>query len=275
MLIACNYSTELITLIQNQRVTIDYIKLALYDMFKEGFEISRTLRSVLLHGVLPNVPERTGMRLAQLAEIDWRALNAAVKAYGSPHIGLHLDMKRSDLDGEANTETIVAHMIEVAQTWAANLEVPFSIENVPYSHYYAAGGSLECISQPEVIREVCERANVGLLLDLSHAKVTAWHRGEDPREFLAQLPLERVKEIHVVGSQMTADGLRDRHVEMTNEDYALLEWTLAHTPAEIVTLEYGGPAPLYEGRSDLAALERQLVRLQHICTKQKYLHSHP
>ena len=262
MLLGCNYSAELITLIQEKRVTVDYIKLGLYDMYKEGFEISREFCPVLLHGVIPTTWERMGMRPMF---IDWNAINVAIKAFGSPHLGVHLDAKSSDWDEEVEQETVVQRLIDNAKLWASNVKVPFMVENVPYSDYYGEKGSFSCVGEPAVIREVCEQANVGLLLDVSHARVNAWHRKEEDRAYLLQLPLERVREIHVAGSQMTEHGLRDRHLEIKEEDCALLEWLLGQTPAEIVTLEYGGPGELFRGRSEIDVLERQLVRLREVC----------
>ena len=54
------------------------------------------------------------------------------------------------------------------------------------------------------------------------------------------LPLDRVREIHVSGTKVRSEGLRDAHVELTEEDYLDLKGLLERTNPEIVTIEYGG-----------------------------------
>jgi len=84
-------------------------------------------------------------------------------------------------------------------------------------------------------------------------------------DYLRQLPLNRVVEIHVNGSGYDKEGFpRDTHQAMEDEDYKLLEWVLNYTNPEVVTLEYNG----LETESDeviLCNLEKQLNKLQKIC----------
>lgn len=262
MLLGCNYSKELIKLISDRKVKVDYIKLGLYEMYEEGFEVSRKLSPVLLHGVGGSIEEHAGME--SIDSINWQSINNAVKHFNSPHLGFHLFSTTQDWNGEiVSDDKVVNRMIEVTKVWTNNICVPFLIENLPY---YLNSGHFPCVSEPNVIKTVCNEANVGLLLDIAHARVAASNRQEDIFSYLTSLPLDRVKEIHVVGVQETEnDGLRDSHLEMQEEDYSLLKWTLERTKPHVVTLEYGGPGSLFEWRSDIEVLERQLVRLMKIC----------
>lgn len=269
MLLGCNYSRELIQLLREKRTEVDYIKLALHEVCREGFEVSRGFGPVLVHPINLGVVERTGMKESDIELIDWQRINGDLAHYNSPHFGLHLDVRKSDWgEPEIEDEAIIQHVIKIAQSWARRVKVPFLLENVPYSDYYGENaGTFEVVTRPKVIKEICIEANVGLLLDLSHARVTAWYRNEKILDYLAQLPLERIREIHVVGAKMTEQGLRDRHMEMEEEDYQALEWLLERTHPHIVTLEYGGVGPIFEFRSDLLILERQLKRLREICNR--------
>lgn len=267
MFLGCNYSRELVELIKENEVDVDFIKLALYDEYREGFEISRKLKPVLLHGVNPGMPERVGTRFTDT--IDWQRINRDIRKYRTPHLGIHLDVRREDLDDlEVTKEQVVYRLINGAEIWKDNICVPLLVENIPYSKYYASRGALEYVANPEVIREVCEKADVGFLLDTSHARVTAWYRNEDINTYLSRLPLERVMEIHVAGPIMTEDtGFRDRHLEMSKEDYEILEWILQRTNSKVISLEYGGPGPKFEGRRDRNLLKSQLMCLRKICEK--------
>ena len=78
-------------------------------------------------------------------------------------------------------------------------------------------------------------------MDIAHARVAAWHRGEPVEQYLVGLPLERAMEVHISGPRMSDEGLRDRHMALTEEDYTLLTFVLNHAPnVRLVTLEYVG-----------------------------------
>jgi uncharacterized protein (UPF0276 family) len=103
-----------------------------------------------------------------------------------------------------------------------------------------------------------------LLLDVAHAQAAAWHLGLDAEDYIRSLPLLLVDEIHVNAPAMVDGELRDRHVEMTEEEYSLLETILDLADVKVVSLEYGGLGPVYEGKSDYDVLLRQLRRLRSI-----------
>ena len=62
--------------------------------------------------------------------------------------------------------------------------------------------------------------------------------GISPVEYLKQLPLHKVRQIHLSGPRPRSGYLYDAHEAMGEEDYALLEWALGQTDPEVVTLEY-------------------------------------
>ena len=100
----------------------------------------------------------------------------------------------------------------------------------------------------------CWRARgVACLLDIGHARVSAATLGADVHGYLADLPLERVVQIHVSGPRMRDGRLVDAHEPLEDADYALLDWVLARTQPQVVTLEY---------IREREALSRQLGRLR-------------
>jgi uncharacterized protein (UPF0276 family) len=263
MFLGCNYSKELIQLLDKGSVDADYIKIGLYDKFKEESKISKALRPVLLHGVGEEIFEHAGMK--SLNGLDWNKINRAIKEYKSPSIGYHLAAFKEDFEEDADEEAVIERMVTNTKMWSSKIAVPFLVENVPY---YPDKGTLRCTTNPNIINEVCERADVDFLLDIAHAKVAAWHRRENVYSYILKLPLDRVKEIHVAGTLMDYDyGLKDKHFEMQEEDYELLKWILKITKPRIITLVYGGLDKHYEGKSDINALERQLINLKQICKK--------
>lgn len=129
--------------------------------------------------------------------------------------------------------------------------LPVILENMPANRHL--DNAFE--SDPAMIRRVLDAVDVGLLLDLAHARVAAAFHGMDVEAYLAQLPLERVRQIHVSGVREVGGVLQDAHETLSAEDYDLFRWALERTRPEAVTLEYF--------RDDRPALKEMLVRLRH------------
>lgn len=78
------------------------------------------------------------------------------------------------------------------------------------------------MSELEFISELLNRADCYLLLDINNAFVNQFNLGWDAQELIQNLPLERVKEIHLAGHTNYGDYLVDTH-----SDYVCSEvWEL-------------------------------------------------
>lgn len=117
---------------------------------------------------------------------------------------------------------------------AAALPVPTIIENLDYN----PGGAYEYVCEPDFISDVLADTGVGLLLDLAHAQVSASRLGLTIDAYLARLPLERVRQIHLNGPRLLDGQLYDAHETLTEADYALLAAVLQVTQPWAITLEY-------------------------------------
>ena len=106
----------------------------------------------------------------------------------------------------------------------AALDVPLLLENLDYN----ATGAYEHICEPEVISAVLGATDTYFLLDLSHAQVSASRLGYTVDDYLAQLPLERVRQLHVSGPRPVGQTLRRcSRVDTTTEDYEVWSNVLA------------------------------------------------
>ena len=74
-------------------------------------------------------------------------------------------------------------------------------------------------------------------------------------DYLDRLPLDRVVQIHVSGPRMRNGRLADVHEPLQEIDYALLDFILAKTCPQVVTLEYV---------RERDALREQLYRLASV-----------
>lgn len=256
--IGCNYSPELMNLLKAEKVSVDWIKISRYDTYQKECKIAYQYKPILLH-IYPHA----GME--SFDNIDWELMNQYILEYESPHVALHLSSPPSDWDRPVWDYEVVERMIKNIKLWKEKLKVPLIIENVPY---FGFKETLRCATDPDVIEEVCEKAEVGFLLDIAHARIAACYRQENSKEYLNKLPLKHVEEIHVnaPGLDTKAGYFRDLHFEMEDADYELLSNVLDQCNPKIVTLEYGGTGPKVEWRSDIDAIERQLTRLQKMLT---------
>lgn len=268
MKIGCNLSTELIELIGERKVFVDYVKIALSNSDEEIPEKYKGYGMLLLHGLGTDIPQHTGT--TKLSGVNWNQIKDKVEFCNSKFIGLHCGTYQSDWDGQEVTfEMVKERMGSILRVWKENLDIDILIENVPYTSYYETNSPkiIKHSVSPKLINELCTEYEVGLLLDIAHAKVTASGLGISTEDYLTALPLERVKEIHAVGTRKTESGLRDNHLEMDEYDYKILEFVLKITNPEIVTLEYGGFGEHFSWRTDKDTIERQLKKIVQIVNK--------
>ena len=235
MKIGCNWSEELFGLMLDERINIDYIKSFPGEIFERNFERMRSLKPILLHGLGYEV--NIGMK--NIHVVDFQQANALIKKCGSPHYGFHSFIPINDISFGMSNEDIHKYISERIQFLKKNLMVPLLIENMPDIH--SEENMFFPYFEAKKIGKLVTDNDINLLLDLTHAKLTSVSNNWNVHDFLKDLPLERVKEIHVNGSGYDDQGFPDdTHQAMTDADYELLDWVLKYSKPEIVTLEYKG-----------------------------------
>ena len=132
------------------------------------------------------------------------------------------------------------------------LGVPVIIENITY---YAELGEGE-MSEVEYLLEVLEGADCGLLLDVNNVYVNSLNWGFDAEAWLEQIPLERVRQLHVAGHERFEAAVVDTHgAPVTDPVGRLMQWVLRRT----------GPLPvLLERDHDIPALETLLEEREQL-----------
>jgi uncharacterized protein (UPF0276 family) len=147
----------------------------------------------------------------------------------------------------------VRRVVERVRQLTEALERPFLLENISY--YSEIGAST--LSEAEFLSEVLEASDCGLLLDVNNVYVNSINHGFIPEQFIDQLPLARVQEIHVAGHLKQSDGtLIDTHgTPIIEPVYQLLDYVLRKT----------GPVPvLLERDNDVPALSVLLDELKRV-----------
>lgn len=65
----------------------------------------------------------------------------------------------------------------------------------------------------EFLSEICRRADCDILLDVNNIFVSAFNHGFEAADYLAGVPAERVKQIHLAGHENNGDHIVDTHNE--------------------------------------------------------------
>lgn len=207
--------------------------------------------------------------------LAWDEVERWRQATGTPYVNLHLIAKAGCIAGvsvdsqeAADLEAVGAHLVRaVAPVVARFGPEAVMIENVIYR-----GGEfpvLYAAIAPEVITRVVRETGCGLLLDTAHAQVTAKYLGVDPRRYLAELPGEALRELHVTGTGHDGERWRD-HLSLSEEDFGLVEWVVGQIEAGrwarpwVAAFEYGGVGPKFEWRSEERVLAEQAPRLRRL-----------
>jgi len=190
--------------------------------------VQATGRSVLSHGV--------GFPVGGTVPPDLRGVQAAAESarrLGALHWSEHLSFNQAQ-SGKAihagfllppvlTEATVEAAAINIAR-YHDQLDLPFLVET-PASYLRRRPGDL---SDGQFVRQVSERADCGILLDLHNVWANELNGRQPVAEFMAELPLERVWELHLAGGFYLDGYYLDAHYGPVPA--ALLELAAAVVP---------------------------------------------
>jgi uncharacterized protein (UPF0276 family) len=232
---------------------------------REALERVRRLpQRKLVHGVGFPVG---GTRLPDRRHIE--PLCKTIETLESPWASEHLGFNEAELEGRRlfpgfllpprQTPAGVEAAAKTIRTVAADLPVPFAVETgVSYLR-----PRRDELSDGAFVASVARRADCGILLDLHNLWVNERNGRQPVDEFLAELPLERVWEMHVAGG-LELDGFYlDAHSgEIPRELLALADRAVPRlTNLRAIVYEL---TPETVPRLGLAGVEEQLELLQEL-----------
>lgn len=234
------------------RPSVDWVEAVSENFMVRGgrplavLEKTRRDMPVVLHGVSLSIgaveplDERYLEELAALVErID--------PAYVSDHLswGRHAGQYVHDLWPLPFTEEAVEHVVARVATVQERLGRQIMLENVSSYVTYAASTMTEW----ELLREVAERADCGILLDVNNVYVNSRNHGFDAFEYIASLPPARVGQIHLAGHTDCGTHLLDTHDDcVTAAVWELYEFTVERLGQVPTLIEWDDRIP------ELAAL---------------------
>jgi uncharacterized protein (UPF0276 family) len=162
--------------------------------------------TLLLHDYLGQLSE-------PLEQEDLVRARSLVDSYRSPWAAEHLQRIRpTGLNGNRPpslnyvfpplyTEDLLDAYVQNASALQDHLGVPLALEPIPT--YLKL--NVPQLPETEFVCQLLERTGCHLLLDIAHLVLSARALARSPRELLAELPLDRVIEIHIAGLAWDAD----------------------------------------------------------------------
>lgn len=131
-------------------------------------------------------------------------------------------------------EDAIKHIVYRIKEVQDILERKIAIENVSY--YTPVGAQME---ESVFIKTIVEESNCDLLLDVNNVYVNAFNHTYNAKQFINNMPLDKVAYIHMAGHEKVADDLIiDTHGQpIIDPVYRLFEYTISKMKSVPVLLE--------------------------------------
>ncbi len=112
------------------------------------------------------------------------------------------------------TREAVKVFVKNISTIKKRIKTPLILENITYLVRFPSSE----MSESEFIRSILEETDCGLLLDVTNLYINSVNFGFDWRKFLDEIPLNRVVQLHFVGSHKHGKRLIDAHANKTETE---------------------------------------------------------
>jgi len=268
MKLAVNYSPQTAELVQAGKIQLDFFKCPPWaNLVAEAQEIG----NIQIHFEL-----RAGT--GRLHETHWEVIEDYLTQTSTPYINLHLAPMVSDYPGmkadtqePADVQRVMDNLLNDVCAVVDHFDAEHVIaENVTYlgSH----GRFLRSATLLDSIQRVFNETGCGLLLDIAHARITAHYLGVDPVDYISNLPVNHLRELHFTGIHETPDGPQD-HLSLLDTDWPWLVWTIEQIQSGkwarpwLLAFEYGGIGEFFGAHCDPDVLATQVPKLWEICQR--------
>jgi uncharacterized protein (UPF0276 family) len=258
MKFAVNYSTPLRDLLKQGAVKVDLLKCPEWDGIVSA---AQPFGPVYIHFEIS-----VGTRNIQSLNFD--LIRRFLETTQTPYLNTHLsNHPTAEADNQANRKKLLKSWKEdIAYLRDQLPDVKIIAENLPWHEFLP---QLRLAADPELISEVIEDCDLRLLLDLSHAQISAQAVGIDFKDYITRLPISQLAELHITGIREYA-GFPTDHFELQLQDWAVVEWASEQIRSgtwpkpEIVAFEYGGIGNIFCWRSEPTVLKEQVPALHEI-----------
>lgn len=258
MMTGLGYRRELAAWIDSKPRDVDCLEITAEHFFHGGEEhLSRLAAQfpLFVHGL--------GLSLGTPGPLDAHRLKqfARVVSLANPDwISDHIAFTRTaeaDL-GHLNpvppTRAILNVIADHAREVSERCRKPILLENIT-SHIQLTGD----LSETDFLNELCERADCGLLLDVTNLYINSRNHGFDPLKWLHEIEPRRITQLHLVGYSHIGERYTDSHAQPIQEELIELASAVAgYAPVKAIILERDEDFPVADG------LEQEIAKLKRI-----------
>lgn len=155
------------------------------------------------------------------------------------------------------TEATVSHLVDRIQQVQDILGQRILVENVSSYVSFTA----DTLPEWEFVRAIVTRADCLLLLDVNNFYVSAINHDFNPSAYLAAVPVERVREIHLAGYEDKGAYLLDTHGQRVHPPvWQLYRETLARVGPQPTLIEWDTDIPALAILCEEAAQAQQILQ---------------
>ena len=245
-----------------QRPAVPWFEVHICNYLGEGLNHNQLYRirqdyPLSFHGVNLNLGGCDPLDRDYLSKLK-KAVNLYEPALISEHacFTTHQSHHFHDLMPIPYTSQAVENMSQRITVVQDMLEREILIENV--SRYCSYDESE--MSEGEFLAAVCDEAGCGLLLDLNNAYVNQHNLDENLDDFIAELPIEKVKEIHLAGYSKQEDFLVDTHsAAVSDEVWESYKKFCAHHNTIPCLIEWDSNLPAFEVLMEQRLIAQQII----------------
>lgn len=257
-MVGVGYRQPLAGWIDSRPAGLDCLEITAEHFSHGGHDRLRQLRNrfaLFVHGLGlslgtpgPLDAERLGnfARVVEAAQPEWISEHVAFTRTAETDLG-HLNPIQPTRE---SARLIADH----ARAVADRCQRPIILENIT-SHLRIAGE----LSEPAFLNAVCERADCGLLLDVTNLFINSRNHGFDALAWLHALDSKRIVQLHLVGFAHHGGRYIDDHAHAVQPELLeLAREVIAFAPVRAVILERDTDFPAAETMADELAKLRRL-----------------
>lgn len=226
----------------------------------------RQKHPVVLHGVSLSIASTDPLNTDYLTRLK-KLIDAIQPLWISDHLcwtgfnrqNLH------DLLPIPYTNEAITHVVSRIQQVQDFLKRRIMLENVSSYAEFAHSEMPEW----EFVREVVNRADCGLLLDVNNIYVSSFNHGFNPLDYLNAIPLHRVGQIHLAGYSHNETHIVDTHDHSVSQEvWSLFKETISRTGSVSTMIEWDDKIPKLETLE--LELDKARAAAQEVLSKREY-----
>ena len=250
-----NYSIQAVELVRSGVIEIDRFKCPDWD----------DVIAIAAQTSLPYVHFPLELGRGQLVTVDLDRVERLMRQTRTPSVNVHLSARVKDLPAGIDRDGFVDWIGDELRILTSRFgAATVIVENI------IARVERKPISQlsvdASIISDIVHENGTGFLFDISHAALTCEALGWDYDRYVAELPLDRLREVHITGIQPVGSHLGD-HMAMDDASWQRVQHAMSairsgEWPAPtFVSLEYGGLGEKFTWRSAASELSSTVPRL--------------